>query len=313
MGFTADRSGGVLSWVHTHPTDILGGAAASGGVVLCDDQGKVTVIDAKGGGVVSELDLGEPVKSCAVQVDGFRPSGTPRETGTLAAQIAVAVEDRDLELVTGQHLLLRELATSPDEEATKTLVELASDPRTSPALISDTRAELASRRNGAAYMLAALERHYDFLKDVLLPPPVGPLADALAAIKEKRAAPLLASHLLDPADTDDDIKRAAAALVVLAGPSERPAMKQFFAMYRAAPEDPVELADAVVAVGQALLGTDGSEGRALVDQAIRYPMTNGMVKSKLSAVVEAADAEKGAEKREGQGKSKPPSEPSPSP
>ena len=42
-------------------------------------------------------------------------------------------------------------------------------------------------------MEAALERHYDFLKDVLRSPPVGPIAQALGAMKETRAAPLLAA------------------------------------------------------------------------------------------------------------------------
>ena len=54
-------------------------------------------------------------------------------------------------------------------------------------------------------MLESLARHYDFLKDVLRPPPVGPLADALAGMKETRAAPALVSHLFDPADTTNAI------------------------------------------------------------------------------------------------------------
>ncbi|MCP6769992.1 hypothetical protein NL529_34600, partial [Klebsiella pneumoniae] len=77
-------------------------------------------------------------------------------------------------------------------------VDLASDTRTGPDLLGDARAAIAKRRNGAAYMEAALGRHYDFLKDVLRAPPVGPVAHALGAMKERAAAPLLASHLFDP-------------------------------------------------------------------------------------------------------------------
>src|SRR5579872_5350559 len=109
-------------------------------------------------------------------------------------------------------MLLKELAEMGDELATKALVDLASDPRTSPDLLVDARAALANRRNGATYMEAALARHYDYLKDVLRPPPVGPIAHALGAMNEKAAAPLLASHLFDPADTDDDVRETAAAL-----------------------------------------------------------------------------------------------------
>jgi outer membrane protein assembly factor BamB len=71
-------------------------------------------------------------------------------------------------------------------------------------------------------------------------------------MKEKAAAPLLASHLLDPADTDDDVRQAAAALAVVAGPSELPTLRQFFGMYRASASDD-DVAAALVSVGQALI------------------------------------------------------------
>jgi outer membrane protein assembly factor BamB len=163
----------------------------------------------------------------------------------------------DPQLGSAQKLLLRELATAADETATQTLVDLASDPRTSPDLLGVARTALANRRNGARYMEAALGRHYDFLKDVLRPPPVGPIAQALGAMKDKQASPLLAAHLLDPADTDDDVKQAAAALALVAGPEQLPTLRQFFGMYRAsAPND--DIAMALVSAGQALIALDDS-------------------------------------------------------
>ena len=78
-------------------------------------------------------------------------------------------------------------------------------------------------------------------------------------MKEKPAAALLASHLLDPADTEADVMAAAAALAVVAGPNEEPALRQFFGMYRAtAPDD--DMAAAVVSAGEAL--TTSTTGRA---------------------------------------------------
>jgi outer membrane protein assembly factor BamB len=290
MGFTADK--GALAWVHTHSSDVIAGAAAEGGVVLCDTEGKVTVLAANNGGRVSELDFGEPIKSCVVQVDGFTPSGAGEDPGPIAKQLQRALENRNLELATAQQLLLHELAAQPDEEATRTLIDVASDPRTSPLLLGDARTELAGRRNGARFMLEALGRHYDFLKDVLRAPPVAPLAQALGAMNEKAAAPLLASHLMDPADTESDVMQAAAALGLVAGAAEIPAMKEFFAMYRDAPDDPAEIPEAVVSVGQALLKLDGTMGRATVDAALAHPFTNAAAKTKLQAIVAAADAQK---------------------
>ena len=87
-------------------------------------------------------------------------------------------------------------------------------------------------------MLAALERHYDFLSGELLAPPVGPLADALSAMKEQRAAPLLARHLNDPSTEVSDVERAARALSSLATPEELPSLRTFFALYRATADEP---------------------------------------------------------------------------
>jgi outer membrane protein assembly factor BamB len=289
MAFGATK--GELAWVHTHGSDIIGGASGAGSVVVCDEQGRVTMLDGKTGGVVGEQDLGEPVKSCVVQVDAFTPGNAPKSSEPLAVQISEALLNREAQLATAQRLLLRELATLEDETATKTLVDLASDPRTSPVILADARTALANRRNGARFMLAALGQHYDFMKDVLRPPPVGPMAQALAAMNEKGAAPLLASHLLDPTDTDDDVKRAADALVVLGSAAEVPAMKQFFGMYRASASTD-EVAGGVVSVGQALVKLGGDAGRAAVDQAMNDGLTRDDVRERLRALVPPPETEK---------------------
>lgn len=287
MGFGAGK--GKLAWVHSHGADFLGGDAAAGGVVLCDEQGKVTELDAKTGGVLSEADLGEPVEACVVNVDGEHLHGTPADAKPLADQLASAVLADDPQLVEAQKLLLRELSSLEDETATKTLVDLASDPRTSPDLLVVARKALAARRNGASYMEAALERHYDYLHDVLRPPPVGPIAQALGAMKERGAASLLAAHLLDPADTDDDVKDAAAALAVVAGADQLPTLRQFFAMYRATAADD-DIAAAVVSVGQALLALEDETGRAVVAAAAKDPATVDYARERLEALLASQPA-----------------------
>jgi outer membrane protein assembly factor BamB len=294
MAMAFDTGTTKLAWVYSSPVDIVGGAAGPSTFVACDESGKVVVLDAATGGVERELSLGGPIKSCTVQDDGLAGSA-PQPPPPLSQQISAALLNRDSEMVTGQRLLLRELATLEDETVTKTLVDLASNPLTAPLLNTDARTALAARRTGANHMLAALAKHYDFLHDVLLSPPVGPMAQALAAMKEKSAAPLLASHLLDPADTDEDVKQAAAALVDLGGPNEVPALKQFFKLYRAYP-DSEGVAAAVVSSGQALLAFGGPEGRKIVDAAITDPLTVDALKSRLKSVEEQADAQKAQKK-----------------
>jgi outer membrane protein assembly factor BamB len=294
MGFDSDR--GRLAWVHLHGSDFVGGAAARGGLVLCDERGHVTELDANNGAVLSEADLGEPVRACIVNVDEQRARGTPTDVKPLVAQLAEAVRVDDPQMAIAQKLLLRELALVDDELATKTLVDAASDPRTSPDLLPDARTALANRRNGASYMEAALTRHYDFLKDVLRTPPVGPIAQALGAMKERAAAPLLAAHLLDPADTEDDVKQAAAALATVAGPNELSALRQFFGMYRATADDD-DMAAAVVSVGQALMTVGDKPGRAQVESAAADSTTVPYARERLGAILAAPPAPTDAGKK----------------
>lgn len=291
MGFEASK--GQLAWVHTHASSIIGGAAGAGSIIVCDEQGKITELDASNGAARGEQDLGEAVKSCVVQVDAFQPPRNAVAAERLVDQLEKAVTLPDADLSTGQRLLLRELATANDDDATRVLVMLASDPRTAPDLRADARTALANRRNGDRFMIAALGKRYDYLKDVLLTPPVAPMAQALAAMNATDAAPLLAKHLLDPADSDEDVKQAAAALLVLGGPREVPALKQFFGMYRATAEN-AEVGAAVVSVGQALLKLSAADGRATIDFALKDAMTMEFVRERLDALVQAADADKPA-------------------
>ncbi|HEY2516770.1 MAG TPA: hypothetical protein VGI39_38130, partial [Polyangiaceae bacterium] len=282
MGFEAKK--GDLTWVHTHDSDVLGGAAGTGSVILCDELGHVTALDAKTGGAAGTFDFGEAIQGCVVQIDAFRPTVAAANTPPLAEQLATALLNREAQLATAKRLLLRELAGLQDEDATKTLVELASDERTSPLLMPDARKALADRRTGMRYMIEALGRHYDYLKDVLRPPPVGPIAQALAAVGDKQGAPLLASHLLDPADSDDDVRSAAEALVKLAGPSESAPLAQFFAMYRGtAQNEDIEMA--AVSAAQALVTVGGADARSQVRSAMHDPLTLPNVRERLQAVI----------------------------
>jgi outer membrane protein assembly factor BamB len=289
LAFGFDSQKGNLGWVHTHGADLIGGEAIPGGLLVCDETGKLTMLDARTGSVAAEKSFGEPIRSCVVQADSFRAPGASNAAPPLVQQITDALLTREASLATAHRLLLRELATMDDEIATKTLIELASDPRTSPVVVTDARAALATRRNGAGHMIAALGRHYDYLKDILTGPPVGPLADALAAMKETKAAPLLAAHLLDPNIPDEDVRRAGAALAVLATPAEKKPLETFFAMYRGSAETE-DVGMAVGSVGEALLRIDPKGGRATVEAAVKDRMTIDATRQRLQALLTAQPA-----------------------
>lgn len=292
--FGFDSAKGNLAWVRTQPHDLIGGEAVTGGIVLCDEEGKIVVLDAQSGDVALEKSVGQPIKSCVVQADAFKVAKPASSGQSLGQQIAEAVTLREATLATAQRLLLRELATITDDSATKTLIDIASDPRSVPVLVTDARAALATRRNGANYMRAALDRRYDYLHDVLVSPPVGPIADALSAMKDPQAAELIAARIFDPQISDDDVKHAAAALAVAGTEKEVPQLRQFFAMYRGtAPTE--EVAVATASIAEALLRIDAKSNRSIVDAAARDAMTNDVVKGRLQALL-AATPEKPADK-----------------
>jgi hypothetical protein len=81
------------------------------------------------------------------------------------------------------------------------------------------------------------------------------------------------------------VKLAAAALAVVAGPEQLPALRQFFGMYRASAAND-DIAAAVVSVGQALIALEAKTGRSLVEEAAKDAQTVPTVREHLQALLE---------------------------
>jgi outer membrane protein assembly factor BamB len=286
VGFDATQR--TVAWARAFEADLIGGAACTGGFALCDARGEVTLVESQHGAPVRRASLGRPVDVCVVQTDGLKAAAGPA-TEPLAKQLEQLVMLPQADLLMMQRLLLRELAALQDDGVTKTLIDLAIAERTPPLLREDARKALAARRRGATFMLDALRRSYDFLADVPRPPPVGPLADALAAMDEKRAAPLLAKHLNDPETSPEDAQRAAAALVVLASKEQLPALRTFFALYRGVRDK--TLTGAVLSVAEALVKLGDVE---TVTRAANDAFTSPDLRERLAQLARSGGATQGA-------------------
>jgi PQQ enzyme repeat len=273
---------GAVRFVQSLRGDALGMSAAQRGFAVCDATGKVTLVSEKGGQAGS-VDLGARLTGCTVDVTALSLE-QKQAPPALAEQLGQALAELTPDMAVAQKLLVDELTKLPDPLVTKILIDLTSSTKIPPDLRSAARKLIATRRSGKEYMLAALERHYDYLSDVLLPPPLGPLADALAAMNEVSATPLLAGHLNDPANEMADVERAAIALGKLATPAEYEELRTFFALYRATADEP-SLVKAVVAVGSALLRIGGAPGKAVVERAAQDPLTQSDVKRGLAALL----------------------------
>jgi len=284
---------GALRFVKSLSGDALGMSAGQRGFAVCDSSGKVSLVSEKGGDAGS-ADLGARLNACTVEASSasFEEARAP---AALAEQIGQALGELTPDMAVAQKLLVDELTKQDDPLVTKILIDLTSSAKIPPDLRSAARKLIATRRTGKQYMLAALERHYDYVSDVLLPPPLGPLADALAAMNEVSATPLLAHHLNDPANEMADVERAAAALGKLATPAEYEDLRTFFALYRATADEP-SLVNAVVAIGGALLRIGGAPGKTVVERAAQDPLTQADVKRGLGALLATVRVAPGAPK-----------------
>jgi hypothetical protein len=292
-----ERQRGTLEWVIALPGRVLAATVAPGGFVVCDASGGVRLIAGQTGHVERQWQLvrrrritrGEPTLSaCALSSgrilgpDPLTPA-TPREP--LLEQLARVLGLSDPTLAPAQRFLSRELAARAEPEATRVLIELVSRHSLDRLLQSEAEDLLATRRVGEAYMLTALAGGEPRGEEAL--PPIAPLGEALAALGERRAAPLLARQLNRPAHAPHALARAAAALEKLASEDEYDELSVFFSLHRTTADDADSVA-AVVSIGRTLLRVGGQKARTLLQFATRDPLTVPEVRTALEQALEAS-------------------------
>lgn len=300
-----DARHGALSWVLALPGRALAGAALPGAFAVCDDTGVLRLLAAAGARQRWQAQWAEPrqrarvepaLTACSLETGSTRAaehvaSDAAEESAAvpLLEQLAQVLALADRELLDAQRFLARELAARPEPEATGVLIDLATRRSADPILQADAEDLLATRRNGAELMLRALTSSGPSGPDPLALPPLGPLADALGALGERRAAPLLAEQLNHPGHSASALARAAGALEHLASEAEYANLSVFFSLHRTIADQP-ERVEAVNAIGRALLRIGGERGHALVRRATKDPLTAPEVREELTRALGAEPA-----------------------
>jgi hypothetical protein len=303
LAMSFDGSRGSLQWVRLMPGPILAATAGRNSFALCDATGVVRVLSADGARSLSLRRLGpaqrnEPaLRSCALGASQSWPSAgerattdraaadgapEPREAEALVDQLARVLALSDPDLASAQRFLSRELAVRTEPEATRVLIALASRRSADPILQSEAEDLLATRRNGAEFMLQALESSGPRSADPIARAPLAALADALEALDDRRAAPLLAAQMNQLGHSPQALARVARALEHLASAAEYAPLAMFFSLRRTS-ADQAELVEAVVSVGRTLLRIGAGPGRRLVLLAGRDPLTSPGVRAGLEA------------------------------
>jgi outer membrane protein assembly factor BamB len=299
IAFGLEREHGSLLWVVALQGRALAGALLPHGLLVCDDSGSLRLLGARSGDVTQKWQLVRRSRAsfrdgalvgCALDASTALAAQASSETSEqpLLDQLARVLALSDPGLTDAQRFLSRELAARPEPEATRVLIELVTRRNLDRVLQSEAEDLLAIRRNGQDYMLAALEGGER--GDATALPPIAPLGEALAALGERRAAPLLARQLNRPAHTAAALARATSALEQLASEAEYDELSVFFALHRTTADSP-ELIAAVVSVGKTLLRVAGSRARDLIEHATRDPLTIPDVRAALeTALREPASA-----------------------
>ncbi|MCB9658882.1 MAG: PQQ-binding-like beta-propeller repeat protein [Sandaracinaceae bacterium] len=229
--FALDAANGQVRWAYRSDRDLSGAEPLEGALLLADDAGAVTVLDARNGSVTRTIEgthAASLVRFHAQRIQHTPVTGEP-DTATQLASIA---DQPDTRLSPASVFALRALRILPGDGPTATLVTLC-ESDTASRTIRDTACDaLAERTDGRAAVLAALSRHADFVTGARVPA-LAPLADAAARMEATEAAPLLVDHLWDPATPDEALPNIVSALGALGDEAAAAPLLRFVRVYHA--------------------------------------------------------------------------------
>lgn len=191
----------AVRWVYTHDADIIGAEAGASVVTLADRNGRfmdLNTIQGKPARTFSTDLQATAIVLPRNSAIGSGAEGVPvSDPQRLREQLRAAAQDPDSRLVPLRRFAVERLAQLSDPAATGDLLALCNDPLVAPAVQGDACEALTRRKEGRELIVAALDRHYDYLAGIDVPP-VGALARAVLALNAKEAYPALVSHLEDP-------------------------------------------------------------------------------------------------------------------
>ncbi len=287
----------AVRWVAVMPRDVVGAEVEEGGLVLADNEGTVYLLSRETGQITRTLALGVPATYVRIQHPAITPGeGAGPTPPPFHEQLVAAAQNTDARLVPARAYAARLLATIRAPEATEALVVLCDD-RTLPAdLRTASCAALATREEGASYVIAALERHASYLQRSTAPP-VGALAQAAARMGEQQAVPLLIAHLRDPETPAADLAPLVESLQTLGAASAAEPIGDFLRLYHAESEDEA-LGAALARAVNALVAIQGPAARealqAIVDDSSSMAAARAAAARALDGLEPGGDASAGA-------------------
>jgi hypothetical protein len=247
-------------WVYESASDIVGVRAVPGGLLALDAEGVLTALDSTGRPTL-EAQLG--LKPIAARIRAERlPGAGGVQAEPLTAQLDKAARNPDTRLVPSRAFAAQLLRPIEDDEAARLLIALCTDGESPPRVSEQACASLGERRFASQAVLDALGQHPNYLEGTPMPP-VGALAMAALHAEDKRAVPLLAAQLTEPALPMEDVPLVFKALAGLGEPSGALPLASFLRLYHAdAGDDSFERA--LITGMDALIKLDSAQARQVL-------------------------------------------------
>ena len=270
--FAFDGKSGEIRWAYGHPrVDVVGSDDTGPAIVFAAVDGEIGALDAASGQKVWSKKTDLKVAGATFDAEGFGPG--KRQLQPVTKTLGDVLSDPDARFTAVKVFAIASMTRIPGEEVTAELVRLVTKEGVSPAIARAAAEALVARKDVAAKPIYrdALAVHYDYLNDKRVHG-VDALARTVAAVDDKEAAPLLASHLLDPVTPLTSLDDVVSALVQLGNKEAVASLEEFVLTYRADPSflgDPQSLqlaADGIMKLG-------GPEGRRVLNFLTDEPRT----------------------------------------
>ncbi|MBZ0120628.1 MAG: hypothetical protein K8H88_26785, partial [Sandaracinaceae bacterium] len=218
---------GALRWTRILEQDVINAQPLEDGLLTVGEQGSLRVLDRTTGNDRWQANLDAQLASVAVHATGLPvPEAEAAQPRPLRSSLNEIVLDPDNRLVAARAYAVTQLANIDDPEVTRDLLDLYQQRSMPGALKEALREALRSRRSGEQFLLAALERRYDYLEDTQAPP-LEAIVPALLEMRQAAAVPRLVNHLMDHETPDAVLPVLVRAIVQLGGAEAVPALRTF--------------------------------------------------------------------------------------
>ena len=192
--FSADARSGELRWAHLSHTDLAGAGAASGGLLVGHTDGSISTLDAETGAELGRTGPLHPASVMRFRAEGFTVTRSGADVPALPDALYDIAAADDTRVVPAGVFATHALGALAGDAPTAKLLEICQSETISPAVQEAGCETLSARREGHDALIAALERHTDFVEGTVAPP-IGAIARATAGMNARDAAPLLVAHL----------------------------------------------------------------------------------------------------------------------